>query len=265
MSGPEAGTEAPQGVVGVGAPIPYRSLDDLVALGSPVALLVLDHIEDPHNLGAAARSALAAGIDGLVIPLRRAAPPGPAAMKAAAGALESLPVAAVNSVADGLERLRQLGVWTLGLDADAERSLFGLRTAHRTGGGGGRRRRQGTWDGSSRSGATWWHRSRSIPGWRVSTHRSPLHWPVSRSAGRVQSVADGFARAIRWRRAGLAQLVEHVSCKDDVAGSIPAPGSKRRTRTMMTGALRWPAQPCRTLESSLTAPSSGIQVLNSMR
>ncbi len=124
---PHAGTEAPQGVVGVGAPIPYRSLDELVTLGSPVALLVLDHIEDPHNLGAAARSALAAGIDGLVIPLRRAAPPGPAALKAAAGALESLPVAAVNSVADGLERLRQLGVWTLGLDADAEHSLFDLQ------------------------------------------------------------------------------------------------------------------------------------------
>jgi 23S rRNA (guanosine2251-2'-O)-methyltransferase len=121
---PEAGTEAPQGVVGVGSPIPYRSVDDLVALGSPVALLVLDHIEDPHNLGAAARSALAAGMDGLVIPLRRAAPPGPAALKAAAGALEWLPLAAVTSVADGLERLRRLGVWTLGLDADAERTLF---------------------------------------------------------------------------------------------------------------------------------------------
>ena len=123
---PEAGTEAPQGVVGVGSPISYSSLGDLVARASPIALLVLDHIEDPHNLGAAARSALAAGIDGLVIPLRRAAPPGPAAMKAAAGALESLPVAAVNSIAEGLEMLRRLGVWTLGLDAHAERSLFGL-------------------------------------------------------------------------------------------------------------------------------------------
>ncbi len=123
---PQAGTAAPQGVVGVGSPIPYRSVDDLVATASPVALLVLDHIEDPHNLGAAARSALAAGIDGLVIPLLRAAPPGPAAMKAAAGALEWLPVAGINSVADGLERLRRLGVWTLGLDAGAEQSLFGL-------------------------------------------------------------------------------------------------------------------------------------------
>ena len=84
------------------------------------------------------------GIDGLVIPLRRAAPPGPAAMKAAAGALESLPVAAVDSVAEGLELLRRLGVWTLGLDAAGRAQPLRARTADRTGGSGGRGRRQGT-------------------------------------------------------------------------------------------------------------------------
>lgn len=120
-----AETTAPQGVVADCTPIPLVAVGDLAAAGRP-ALLVLDHVQDPQNLGAIARSALAAGITGLVVSSDRAAPFSAAAFKAAVGALERLPVAGVRSVADGLKRLSKAGVWTVGLDAGGEESLFGL-------------------------------------------------------------------------------------------------------------------------------------------
>jgi 23S rRNA (guanosine2251-2'-O)-methyltransferase len=88
--------------------------------------MVLDHIVDPHNLGAIARSAKAAGMTGLVAATRRAAPFSATAFKAAAGAFETLPVAMVSSIAEALRRLNQLGVWTVGLDAGGSQELFGL-------------------------------------------------------------------------------------------------------------------------------------------
>ncbi len=118
-------TTAPQGVVADCEPIQPHGLKALVARAQRSSLVVLDHVEDPHNLGAVARSALAASATGLVVAARRAAPFGAAAFKAAAGALEQLPVAIVNSVADAVSRLEELGVWTVGLDAAADESLFG--------------------------------------------------------------------------------------------------------------------------------------------
>jgi 23S rRNA (guanosine2251-2'-O)-methyltransferase len=106
--------------------LPTTDLGGLVAGRSPAALVVLDHLEDPRNVGAIARSALAAGMSGLVLARRRAAPLGATAFKAAAGALERLPVALVSSVAQAVADLGRLRVWTVGLDADAEQSLFGL-------------------------------------------------------------------------------------------------------------------------------------------
>lgn len=120
-----AQTENPQGIVLDADPIPTVPLDELAARAD-AALLVLDHIEDPHNVGAAARSAHAAGMTGLVVPERRAAPIGPSAFKAAAGAFEHLPVAMVSSVADAVSRLKDRSVWTVGLAADAGDRLFGL-------------------------------------------------------------------------------------------------------------------------------------------
>ena len=119
-----AQTAAPQGVAADARPIPWARLDDL--LSGRAALLALDHLEDPGNVGAAARSALAAGMTGLVVPSRRASPISAVAFKAAAGALETLPVAAVSSVAESAAAMGRAGVWTVGLDAGAERSLFGL-------------------------------------------------------------------------------------------------------------------------------------------
>lgn len=119
-----AETDAPQGVVAQCRPLRPASLESLAS--DSAAILVLDHIEDTHNVGAAARSALAAGMTGLVVSSRRAAPLSAATFKAAAGALESLPVGVVNSIPEALSRLKSGGVWVVGLDASGSESLFDL-------------------------------------------------------------------------------------------------------------------------------------------
>jgi 23S rRNA (guanosine2251-2'-O)-methyltransferase len=120
-----ASTSTPQGVVARARPIPSKPVEELLADPRP-ALMVLDHVLDPHNLGAVARSALAAGLSGLIVAARRAAPLSAVAFKAAAGALERLPVGVVNSIADTLSRLNKGGVWTVGLAAGSSTELFGL-------------------------------------------------------------------------------------------------------------------------------------------
>ncbi|MDK1018517.1 MAG: 23S rRNA (guanosine(2251)-2'-O)-methyltransferase RlmB [Actinomycetota bacterium] len=123
---PMASTGAPQGIVARARAIVPISLKAAVRLADPVALLVLDHVEDPRNIGAAARSAVAAGITAMVVSQRRSAPIGATAFKAAAGALEVLPLVVVSSIADALKRLDQLDVWKVGLDGSGDRSLLGL-------------------------------------------------------------------------------------------------------------------------------------------
>ena len=119
-----ATTDAPQGVVADCRPISSVTLESMSGQGA--ALLVLDHVEDPRNVGAVARSARAAGITGLVVSSKRAAPLSAAAFKASAGALEELPVAIVGSIPEALNRLKEFGVWIVGLDASGEQPLFGL-------------------------------------------------------------------------------------------------------------------------------------------
>jgi 23S rRNA (guanosine2251-2'-O)-methyltransferase len=123
---PLAATAAPQGVVARARAIQPISIKSAVALSDNPALLVLDHVEDPRNIGAAARSAVAAGMTALVVSQRRSAPIGATAFKAAAGALETIPIVLVSSIADALKRLDQLHVWRVGLDGRGERSIFGL-------------------------------------------------------------------------------------------------------------------------------------------
>lgn len=122
---PLAATTAPQGVVAVARPKALVGLDELVARSSPPAVLVLDHLADPRNVGAVARSAVAAGVVAMVVGTRRAAPLGATAFKAAAGALEDMSVAAVGSIPEAIRRLSQLGLWTVGLSADGDRLLWG--------------------------------------------------------------------------------------------------------------------------------------------
>ncbi|HKZ30014.1 MAG TPA: RNA methyltransferase [Acidimicrobiia bacterium] len=122
---PFAVTAVPQGLVGRARPLMTYSLDALTE-PAPCALVVLDHLEDPHNVGAIARSALAAGATGLVVPTRRAAPIGPTAFKVGAGAFEHLRVSVQSSTADVVQRLKRLGVWTVGLTTGGGERLFGL-------------------------------------------------------------------------------------------------------------------------------------------
>jgi len=117
-----AGRAEHQGVVAVSAAKRAASLEELVAGAAPDALLVLlDGIEDPRNLGAIARSALAAGAAGLVIAERRAAGLTDTASRAAAGALEHLPVARAGNMARAMESLKEAGWWLVGLDERAEK------------------------------------------------------------------------------------------------------------------------------------------------
>jgi 23S rRNA (guanosine2251-2'-O)-methyltransferase len=123
-----AGTEAPQGVVAIAAPVRDCTLEDLVRVASPF-LVVLDGVTDPHNLGAVMRTALCAGATGIVIGRHRSASLTPAAVKAAAGAVEHLPVATVAGVPAALMSLHEAGVWTVGLDSDGTASLWDLTVA----------------------------------------------------------------------------------------------------------------------------------------
>ena len=121
---PMAETEAPQGLSPTVIQSCRRRSTNWPA--PEPALVVLDHIEDPHNVGAIARSAVAAGMTGMVVSSRRAAPLSATAFKAAAGALETLSVSIVGSVPEALSRLKDRAVWIVGLEARSARSLFGL-------------------------------------------------------------------------------------------------------------------------------------------
>ena len=88
--------------------------------------MALDGVTDPRNLGAILRSAVGAGATGLLLPRRGSVHVTPAVTKAAAGAVEHLPVAVVPGLAGALQVMRDRGVWTVGLDAAGERSVFGL-------------------------------------------------------------------------------------------------------------------------------------------
>jgi len=109
---------AHQGVVAVTSAKQYSDLDDLVAArrGEHSLIIVLDGVEDPHNLGAILRTADAAGADGVVIPERRAAGVTGTVAKASAGASEHLPVAKVTNVSRALEELKARDLWIVGLD-----------------------------------------------------------------------------------------------------------------------------------------------------
>jgi 23S rRNA (guanosine2251-2'-O)-methyltransferase len=114
------GVDRHQGVVAEVSDPPGVGVDDLVAqaAGAPL-IVVLDGIEDPHNLGAILRTVDAAGADGVVRQSRHAAPLGGAAAKASAGATAHVKVAEVVNIARALEELKGAGVWTVGLASDA--------------------------------------------------------------------------------------------------------------------------------------------------
>ncbi|HKE35133.1 MAG TPA: 23S rRNA (guanosine(2251)-2'-O)-methyltransferase RlmB [Candidatus Acidoferrum sp.] len=116
-----------QGVVAVAAARAAATLEDVLAsanaCGAPKGLIVLlDGVEDPHNLGAIVRTALAAGAHGVVIPERRAAGLTDTVARASAGALAHLAVAKVTNLARAMEQLKEAGYWLVGLDEHADKA-----------------------------------------------------------------------------------------------------------------------------------------------
>ena len=116
-----------QGVVADVIGAPPVTLEELArAAKGPPLIVVLDGVEDPQNVGAILRTVDAAGATGVVRQTRRAAPLEGAAAKASAGAVHHVPVADVVNIARALEELKELGVWTVGLDADSETPYYDL-------------------------------------------------------------------------------------------------------------------------------------------
>ncbi|HEY6307147.1 MAG TPA: 23S rRNA (guanosine(2251)-2'-O)-methyltransferase RlmB [Candidatus Angelobacter sp.] len=113
-----------QGVVAVTAEKRYGDLEDLLAhkRAAYSFLLVLDGIEDPHNLGALIRTAEGAGVDGIVIPERRAVGVTATVVKASAGASEHLPIAKVTNIGRAIEEMKSRNIWTVGLDERGQKT-----------------------------------------------------------------------------------------------------------------------------------------------
>lgn len=119
-----AASEHHQGVMAFAASRASVELEDLLAADATEnqLLVLLDGIEDPHNVGAIVRTALAAGAAGVVIPERRAAGLTDTVARVSAGALEHLPVARVKNLARAVEQLKEAGYWLIGLDERADKN-----------------------------------------------------------------------------------------------------------------------------------------------
>ncbi len=117
-----------QGLCARVSPLPIwsqeRLLETVAATSRPPFWVLLDNLQDPHNLGAIVRTAYCAGADGVVIPRDRAAAPLPSVSKASAGALEHLPVVRVTNLVNLVRQLKKHGLWVAGLDARAENQVF---------------------------------------------------------------------------------------------------------------------------------------------
>ena len=123
-------SEAPQGVMATAAGVPEVTLSEVFEAGARrgddqrAFLVAVDGVTDPGNLGAILRSCEGAGVHAVVLPRHRAVHLTPTVAKAAAGAIEYLPIAIVGGLPAALERMRSEGVWVVGLDDAAQRSVF---------------------------------------------------------------------------------------------------------------------------------------------
>ncbi|KAA8995980.1 23S rRNA (guanosine(2251)-2'-O)-methyltransferase RlmB [Paenibacillus spiritus] len=118
-----------QGVVAQAAPFAYSTVEEMLAAAEakdePPFLLLLDEIEDPHNLGSILRTADCTGVHGVIVPKRRSAQITATVSRTSAGAVEYVPVARVTNLGQTIDRLKELGVWIVGTDVDTEQDLFG--------------------------------------------------------------------------------------------------------------------------------------------
>lgn len=110
-------------------PLPYQDVHDILEsdLAEPPLFLVLDGVEDPHNLGACLRVADAMGVHAVIAPKDRAAGLNATVRKVACGAAETVPFITVTNLARTLRELKEAGVWLVGAAAEAEHDLFGTK------------------------------------------------------------------------------------------------------------------------------------------
>lgn len=113
-----------QGVLAQVAPVQYAELEDILQVAKdrnePPFIVLLDELEDPHNLGAILRTADAAGVHGVLIPKHRSCPLSATVAKTSAGAVEHVPVARVGNLVQTIKKLKQEGLWVAAADMDGK-------------------------------------------------------------------------------------------------------------------------------------------------
>lgn len=117
-----------QGVVASVAPVDYVEVEDILAIArdhnEAPFIVLLDGLEDPHNVGAILRTADAAGVHGVLMPKRRSCPLSGTVAKTSAGAIEYVPVARTGNVVQTINQLKQLGLWIVGADMEGSQDYF---------------------------------------------------------------------------------------------------------------------------------------------
>lgn len=117
-----------QGVVAQVAPYAYAEVEDILKVaedkGEPPFILLLDEIEDPHNLGSILRTADCTGVHGVIVPKRRSAQVTATVSKTSAGAAEYVPVARVTNLGQTIDSLKEKGVWVVGTDVSAAAGIY---------------------------------------------------------------------------------------------------------------------------------------------
>ncbi|MBW4827824.1 MAG: 23S rRNA (guanosine(2251)-2'-O)-methyltransferase RlmB [Clostridiaceae bacterium] len=117
-----------QGVAALVTPYTYASIDDILnkakSLEEDPFIIVLDEIEDPHNLGSIIRTAECGGVHGIIIPKRRSATVTQTVVKSSAGAVEHMLIAKVTNITDTLKELKEKGLWVYGADIEGEEYYF---------------------------------------------------------------------------------------------------------------------------------------------
>ena len=209
-----AGGERHQGVLATLADAPRRwTLEQLVAIEPRPLIVVLDGVEDPHNVGAILRTADAVGATAVVRQERHAAALGPAAARASAGAMAHVRIVDVVNVARAIETLKSLGVWVVGLDCRGRAAVRPHRFPAADGAGG---RRGGRGVATAGPGA-------------LRLHRGPAH---ARAREQPERLGGDGGRAVRGAAAALW------------APESRWRGFARRSRARLTG-CRERAYPCR--------------------
>ena len=117
-----------QGVIAIVPPFEYVEIQDIlqdaVEKNEEPFVLILDGIEDPHNLGSIIRTAETAGVHGIIIPKRRAVSVNSTVNKASAGAVDHMKIARVTNISDAIEELKQAGLWICGTDINSEKYYY---------------------------------------------------------------------------------------------------------------------------------------------